>query len=204
MSRLLSALAFCALALSAAPAAAQSDVSREMIVGDPAAPVAGDPKGDVTIVAYLDYNCGFCKKSAPALDRLVKSDGKIRLVYKEWPILSETSVVGAKLALAAKYQGKYREAHQALMGIVGAKIPTEKMTAALTSAGIDMARLKADAATHNAEITAAIKRNDAQARGMGFRGTPVYLVGPLLVAAPLDDAGFKEAVSQARKRQKGG
>ncbi|MDR4307630.1 DsbA family protein [Chelatococcus sambhunathii] len=196
------ALALAALFLAAAPALAQSDVSREMIVGDPAAPVGGDPEGDVTIVAYLDYNCPYCKRSAPALDRLVKSDGKVRLVYKEWPILSESSVVGAKLALAAKYQGKYEAAHKALMGLVGAKVPADKMTAALTSAGIDMARLKADAAAHNAEISAALKRNDAQARGMQFRGTPVYLIGPLLVAAPLDYEGFKDAVAQARERQK--
>ena len=177
--------------------------TREMITGDPAAPVAGDPKGDVTIVAYLDYNCGFCKKSAPALEKLVKTDGKIRLVYKDWPILTETSVVGAKLALAAKYQGKYDAAHKALMGLTGSKIPTEKMTAALTSAGIDMVRLQADAATHNGDITALIKRNDAQARGMLFQGTPVYLIGPLLVAAPLDYDGFRDAVAQARKRAKG-
>ncbi len=196
------ALALAAMLLGAAPAFAESDVSREMIVGDPAAPVGGDPKGDVTIVAYLDYNCPYCKRSAPALDRLVKTDGKVRLVYKEWPILSESSVVGAKLALAAKYQGKYEAAHKALMGLVGAKVPADKMTAALTSAGIDMTRLKADSVTHNAEISAALKRNDAQARGMQFRGTPVYLIGPLLVAAPLDYDGFKDAVAQARGRQK--
>ncbi|WP_020177907.1 DsbA family protein [Methylopila sp. M107] len=204
MTRFPFALGFAALLLAAPPAMAQNDLSREMIVSDPAAPVAGDPKGDVTIVAYLDYNCGFCKKSAPALEKLLKTDRKVKLVYKEWPILSETSVVGAKLALAAKYQGKYEVAHRALMGLVGAKVPTDKMTAALTSAGIDMARLTADATAHNAEITAAIKRNDAQARGMQFRGTPVYLIGPLLVAAPLDYDGFKDAVAQARKRNGGG
>lgn len=192
--------AFAAMAAAAPPGAADPATTREMIVGDPAAPVAGDPKGDVTIVAYLDYNCGFCKKSAPALERLVKTDGRIKLVYKDWPILAESSIVGAKLALAAERQGKYEVAHKALMGLVGAKIPTEKMTAALTSAGIDMTRLAADAETHDAEITALIKRNDAQARGMRFRGTPVYLIGPLLVAAPLDDAGFKDAVAQARAR----
>ena len=204
MKTRLASLAAAALAgLMAAPPLVTADpgLSREMIVGDPAAPIAGDPKGDVTIVAYLDYNCGFCKKSAPALEKLVKADGRIKLVYKDWPILAESSVVGAKLALAAKYQGKYDAAHRALMGLVGAKVPAEKMTAALTSAGIDMVRLQADATAHNAEITALIKRNDAQAKGMRFRGTPVYLIGPLLVAAPLDYEGFKDAVAQARARK---
>lgn len=188
----------------AAPAFAEpGGTTREMILSDPAAPVAGNLKGDVTIVAYLDYNCGFCKKSAPALEKLVKTDGRIRLVYKDWPILTETSVVGAKLALAAKYQGKYEAAHKALMGLTGVKIPVEKMTAALTSAGIDMTRLKADAEKHNGEITALLKRNDAQAKGMQFRSTPVYLVGPLLVAAAVDYDQFKDAVAQARSRTSG-
>lgn len=189
-------------ALACAPLSAEpGDTSREMILSDPAAPVGGAKAGDVTIVAYVDYNCGFCKRSAPALEKLVKADGKIRLVYKDWPILSETSVVGAKLALAAKYQGKYEAAHRALMGLVGAKVAAEKMTAALISAGVDMTRLKADGTAHDAEITALLKRNDAQARGMLFQGTPVYLVGPLKVAAALDYAGFKDAVAQARARQ---
>lgn len=188
----------------AAPVLAEpGGTTREMILSDPAAPVAGDPRGDVTIVAYLDYNCGFCKKSAPALERLVKADGRIRLVYKDWPILTQTSVIGAKLALAAKHQGKYEAAHKALMGLTGAKIPVEKMTAALASAGIDMPRLKADAEKHDGEITALLKRNDAQARGMRFRSTPVYLVGPLLVAAALDYDQFRDAVAQARARAAG-
>lgn len=177
-------------------------LSREMIVGDPAAPVGGDPKGDVTIVAYLDYNCGFCKRSAPALEKLVKTDRKIRLVYKEWPILAESSVAGAKIALAARYQGKYETAHKALMSLKGASIPQARMLEAVKAAGIDMARLQADATAHDAEIVAALKRNDAQAKGMNFRGTPVYLIGPLLVAAAPDYEQFRDAVAQARARAK--
>ena len=175
-------------------------VTREMIVNDPAAPKAGNLQGDVTIVAYLDYNCPYCKKSAPELEKLVESDGKIRVVYKDWPILTEASVYGAKLALAAKYQGRYDQAHKALMGISGRKIPESQMLAALKASGVDMARLEADAKAHAAEITALLKRNDAQARGLGLRGTPVYLIGPLLVAAAPDYAQFKEAVAEARKR----
>lgn len=199
-------LALATLSLSgswlAAPALAAppSDLSREMIVADPAAPVGGAADGDVTIVAFVDYNCGFCKKSAPALDRLVKDDGKIRLVYKDWPILAQSSVYGAKLALAAKYQGRYEAAHRALMAVKGGGVPPEKMDAAVAAAGLDMARLKADAAAHDKEIVTLLKRNDAQARGMLFQGTPVYLIGPLRVAASLDYAQFKDAVAQARAR----
>lgn len=189
--------------LAASPALAQDPATtREMILNDPDAPVAGDPKGDVTIVAFLDYNCPYCKQSAPALEKLVKDDKGIRLVFKDWPILSATSVYGAKLALAAKYQGRYEAAHRALMALKGAKVPQDDMRAALAKAGVDMARLDADGAANDAAITALLKRNNAQATGMGFQGTPVYLVGPLLVAQAPDYDTFKEAVAQARARQK--
>ncbi|MDR6287063.1 protein-disulfide isomerase [Methylopila jiangsuensis] len=180
--------------------AQDANASREMIVNDPAAPKAGNPKGDITIVAYLDYNCPYCKKSAPELEKLVRADGKIKVVYKDWPILTEASVYGAKLALAAKYQGKYDEVHKALMSIPGRRIPEDQMLAAIKASGVDMVRLEADAKANDAEISALLKRNDAQAKGLQLQGTPVYLVGPLLVAAAPDFAQFKEAVAEARKR----
>ncbi|MFC3694625.1 DsbA family protein [Chenggangzhangella methanolivorans] len=190
-----------ALPLASPPAWAENaDTTRQMILNDPAAPVAGNPKGDVTIVAFLDYNCPFCKKSAPSLEKLVKTDGKIRLVYKDWPILTDASLYGARLALAAKYQGKYGAVHDALMGIPGRKIPEDKMLDAVKASGVDMARLDADLKAHGSEITALIERNKAQAEGLRLAGTPVYLVGPLFVAAALDYEQFKQAVAQARLR----
>lgn len=180
--------------------ATAASVTKEMILNDPDAPVGGNPKGDVTIVAYLDYNCPFCKKSAPDLDRIVKEDGKIRLVYKDWPILFPTSPYGAKLALAAKYQGKYEVAHHALMGIPGHGIAEDKMRAAVQAAGIDMSRLDADVKAHAGDIDALIKRNMAQGDGMGLTGTPTYLVGPFMTST-LDYQGFKQVVSDARARQ---
>lgn len=177
-----------------------ADVSKEMILNDPAAPVAGNPRGDLTIVAFLDYNCPFCKKTAPDLDRIVKEDGKIRLVYKDWPVIRPTSIDGAKMALAAKYQGKYDVAHHALMGIPGVGISKEKMRQGLQAAGIDMARLDADMKAKATEIDAIIKRNMAQADAIGLQGTPAYLVGPFQTST-LDYQGFKQVVADARKRQ---
>jgi protein-disulfide isomerase len=87
----------------------------DAILRDPDAPVAGNPAGDVTIVAFLDYNRPYCKVAAPDLARVVKEDGNIRLVYKDWPVIAETSVCAAQLALAAQYQGRYQQAHDALM-----------------------------------------------------------------------------------------
>ncbi len=117
-------LAFAAAALvspsfSAPGAAGRVPINVEAILNDPDAPVGGNPGGDVTIVAFLDYNCPFCKKVTPALARLVAADGGVRLVYKDWPILAASSVDGARMALAAKYQGKYEQAHAALMASPG-------------------------------------------------------------------------------------
>lgn len=170
------------------------------ILDDPEAPISGNPKGDLTIVAFLDYNCPFCKKAEPDLLRLVKSDNRIRLVHKDWPILGEASVYGAQLALAAKYQGRYDDVHRALMGIPGRKIPKERMLEAVSASGVDMARLEADRTSHQGEISALLQRNLDQADALGLQGTPVFLIGPLKVAAALDYDGFKQAVAQARAK----
>lgn len=186
-------------AACARPAFAQ-EVDVNAVLHDPEAPTGGNPKGDVTIVAFLDYNCPFCKKSAPDLARIVKTDGKIRLVYKDWPILTQASVYGAKLALAANYQGRYETVHNALMAIPGRQIPQEKMLAAVKASGVDMVRLQADLTAKDARITALMKRNLAQADSLGMNGTPTYLIGPFRTST-LDYAGFKEAVAEARRRQ---
>ncbi len=195
---LLSGLATLAVA-GAATRAFADDASLDMILRDPQAPVGGNPKGDLTIVSFFDYNCPYCKKTVEPLRNVLKSDGKIRLVYKDWPILFPTSIVGAKLALATKYQNRYQEAHDALMSVPGGRVPEEKMRAALQNAKLDFAKLEADARAKNADITALIRRNNAQAEGLGLQGTPVFLVGKFLVAAALDEKGFREVVADARK-----
>jgi protein-disulfide isomerase len=179
-----------------------ADVSKEMILNDPAAPVTGNSKGDVTIVAFLDYNCPYCKKSAPDLDRAVKEDGKVRLVYKDWPVIRPTSIDGAKLALAAKYQDKYDTAHHALMAIPGSGISKDRMRKALQAAGIDMRRLDADMKAKSAEIETIIQRNMAQADALGLTGTPTYLIGPFMTST-LDYKGFKQVIADARAKQNG-
>jgi protein-disulfide isomerase len=195
-------LAFALAALSARAALA-AQINVEEILNDPAAPVGGDPKGDVTIVAFLDYNCPFCKKSTPGLAQAVREDGHTRLVYKDWPILAASSVDGARFALAAKYQGKYEEAHAAMMALKGRSTP-EQMRKAIAGTGVDMARLDVDLASHGGDIMALIKRNNAEAESLGLQGTPVFLIGPFKVAAAVDYDEFVRVIGQARARQKGG
>jgi len=196
---------FAILALPIAPGAAQraaaaGPIDVAAILNDPAAPVAGNPAGDVTIVAFMDYNCPFCKKSSPDLEKFVDADGKVRLVYKEWPILAPSSVYGARLALAAKYQGKYHEAHLALMGVHGGQIPEASMLDAVKAAGVNMDQLDEDLKAHDADIMALIKRDKDQADSLGLQATPVFLIGPYKVEKALDYDEFKQIVADFRAR----
>ncbi len=197
---LLIRLLVAAIATSAGSLTAQAapDFSKEMILNDPAAPVSGNPQGDVTIVAFFDYNCPFCKKGSADLERFVKDDGNVRLVYKDWPILSEASTYGARAALAAKYQGKYDVVHTALMTIPGRRISEEEMRKAIAATDVDMARLDADMASHAAAIETILDRNLAQADGLGLQGTPVYLIGSFMLPAALDYAAFQKLVAETR------
>ena len=175
-------------------------VDVDAILNDPEAPVGGNPEGDVTIVAFLDYNCPFCKKSDPDLRRLVARDGRIKLIYKDWPILAETSVYGARLALAANYQEKYEAAHAALFALHGKRSSELSMRSAVEAAGVDMARLDADLNAHGEAIGDLLERNAAQADALGLKGAPVFLIGPYLVEAALNYQGFSEAVSKFRSQ----
>jgi protein-disulfide isomerase len=191
-----------ALAVLAVRPGAAAEVSLDDILRDPGAPEGGNPKGDITIVAFADYNCPFCKKAEPDLERAVREDGKIRLVYKDWPILTQASVYGARLALAAHYQGAYERAHHALMTISGRAVSQDDMEKAIAAAGVDMPRLKADLEAKKGDITALLARNMNQADALGLQGTPAYLIGPLL-ASTLDYDGFREAIAEARRQQAG-
>ncbi|MBC7578005.1 MAG: DsbA family protein [Tardiphaga sp.] len=180
--------------------AEDSDTSSEAILNDPNAPTGGNPKGNLTIVTFFDYNCPYCKKAEPDLERVVKEDGQIRLVYKDWPILTKASVYGAQMALAAKYQGKYDAVHAALMAIPGPKIPEDHMLAAIQRSGVDMPKLNEDLKLHTDEINATLKKHLAQAESLDLQGTPAYIVGRFRVTSALTYSQFKQAVSDARAK----
>lgn len=188
------------------PAAARADdkaITPDMILNDPETPTGGNSNGDLTIVDFFDYNCPYCKAAAKSLEKVVKDDGNIRLVYKDWPILHPTSIVGARLALAAKYQGRYLAVHHALMDIPGYGVAQEKMIEAARNAGLDEARLESDMAAHADDISRLIQRNVSIAAAIGLRGTPGFLVGAYLVNQALSEQGFVRVVADARARQNG-
>jgi protein-disulfide isomerase len=191
-----------ALAFTRSPSrSAENDATNQMIFSDPETPTAGTPQGDLTIDDYFDHNCPFCKDSAVHLERLVKTDGQIRLIYKDWPILTDTSIVGAQLALGAKYQGKYLIAHHALMKIPGYGISKEQMIEAVRESGVDMDRLDADLGANSSAIAGLLRRNLTIAEAIGLQGTPGFLVGPYRVNQALTYEGFAHAAADARARQ---
>lgn len=171
----------------------------EMVLNDPDSPVGGNARGSLSIVTFFDYNCPFCRRASRPLSEVVAADGDIRLVYKEWPILTEASKDGAILALAAQRQGKYETAHAALMAQEG-RADAAAMRSVLEATDIDMKRLDADSKAHSSEIDAQLARNLAIAEALGLQGTPAYLIGPFLVASALDKAGFEQVVKDARAR----
>ncbi len=176
-------------------------MSESSILRDPAAPSTGNAKGDITIVEYFDYQCPYCKKVNPDLAKVVRDDGHVRLVFKDWPIFGNVSVYAARLALASRYQDKYAEAHDALISLPE-KLTEEKVHATLSAAGIDVERARQDLAAHQEAIDAVLARNHQQAVALGFQGTPAFIIGHFRVPGAPNAAAFKQAIADARAAAK--
>jgi protein-disulfide isomerase len=173
-------------------------LTEALVLRDPEIPATGNVDGDITIVEWFDYQCPYCRKISPELRQVVQDDGKVRLVLKDWPILSEVSKVAARMALAAKYQGKFIQAHEAMIG-VNSKLTEPRIRELLAGAAIDMDRLNRDLATNAKAIDAILARNNDQAEAFGFRGTPSFIVGKFRVPGLLTMAEFEMAIADARK-----
>jgi protein-disulfide isomerase len=182
-------------------ALAQGDekvLTEALVLRDADIPVAGNPDGDITIVEYFDYNCPYCRKVAPEIRQVVQDDGKVRLVLKDWPILGEVSVTASRMALACKYQNKFIQAHDALIGI-NSKLTEPRIRELLAGAGIDVDRAARDLATNAKAIDAILARNGDQAVAFGFKGTPSFIVGKFRVPGTLTMAQFDQVIADARK-----
>jgi protein-disulfide isomerase len=186
-------------ALSASARAETEEVLTEaLVLRDPDIPVAGNASGDISIVEYFDYQCPYCRKVEPELRQVVHDDGKVRLVWKDWPILGPMSVTAARLAQASKYQNKFVEAHDALISI-NSKLTEAKIREALSGGGVDMDRLDRDLTGHAKDIDATLMRNNDQATAFDFRGTPSFIVGKFRVPGVITMAQFNQAIADARK-----
>lgn len=144
------------------------------IYHDPNSAVAGNPNGNITVVEFFDYNCGYCKKSFADMIKLIGADSNIRIVFKELPILAKASDEAARVALAARLQGKYWEMHKALFENKGPANEANALKLA-EKIGLDMAKLKTD--MNGPEVRAEIEKTKKLAQKMGINGTPHFLVG---------------------------
>ena len=164
----------------------------------PEMPAAGAANADVTIVEFLDYNCPFCKKTAPELLKLLRVDPRIRIVVKEWPIFGDVSEYAARSALAANWQGRFLVAHNALIGSPHDLDEISQVDSVLKGAGVDLARLAKDRMLHAAEIGADLARYASEAQVLGLRGTPGFVIGRQLVPRALTLESLQQLVANAR------
>ncbi|MDE0524263.1 MAG: DsbA family protein [Boseongicola sp.] len=160
--------------------------------------VGGNPEGDVTLVEFLDYRCGFCKRAFPAVEELVASDGNIRFIVKEFPILGEQSTLAARYAIAAKFvagAADYKRVHDTLMLHDGAV--TEGFLARTSrELGLDH-----DAITElmgNKDVATVIGKNHALAQALNVQGTPGFILGDIILRGFLELEQMREIVADIR------
>ena len=155
----------------------------------------GARDGDVTIVEFFDYACPYCSKSNADVARLLKDDPKVKLVWREWPVLGPDSQAAAEASLAAARKGRYREYHDALFALgrpSGQTIAQARAAAGLTEADL--------AAVGKAEMSGELSKNYELARGLGATGTPTFVIGDRVLQGAVGFDALKQAVADARER----
>ena len=164
------------------------------LAADAITPVAGNANSDVTLTFFFDYRCGYCKKVTADLLPLTQADSRVRVVFKELPILGPESETASRAALAAAKQGAYVPFHQALMSHQGA-FSMEALEEVARGVKLDVARWKTDMT--GAEVEQAIRANQALAASIGIQATPSFVAGSELVAGAMDAQGFTALIRRA-------
>ncbi|MCK0137933.1 MULTISPECIES: DsbA family protein [unclassified Aliiroseovarius] len=189
--------------LEQAQAASQAETAadvlknqRQLLEHDPNAPILGNPEGDVTVVEFFDYNCPYCKRAMSEVQGLLDADPNVRLVYREWPILSDGSVFAAKAALAAREQGKYDELHWALMGMKERAEEASVMRLA-EEIGLDVEQLRVD--MEAPEVQEHIDVSMRLTQALGFNGTPSFVIGEDLVPGFVEQEQLEALVDKTRE-----
>jgi protein-disulfide isomerase len=160
--------------------------------------VGGNPDGDVTIVEFSDYRCGYCRRAHPEVEELLSSDGNIRFILKEFPILGEASVISSRFAIATKMvagDAAYKQVHDALIELRAD--PTEEtLDAIATEAGLDADAIFVEMA--NPEIDRIIAENRALAQRLQINGTPTFVMGDQMYRGYLPLDAMREVVAAIR------
>ena len=178
------------------PALAQVELTVEEVLFDPEIPVLGNPNGDVTIAEYFDYQCPFCKRGHTDLLDVVREDGNVRLVMKDWPIFGAASLHASSLVLAAG--NDYEKALHAMMA-TKARLSEEDVDVVLKNAGLDPQTLLASFKKDQDRIDGILARNMDQANAFGFGGTPAFLVNTRVYHGAMDKQALRDAIAAARE-----
>lgn len=175
------------------------DARRVDLIDDPDSSFAGNPKGDVVMVEFFDYNCGVCKRVLPIVLRVLKDDPKVKLIYKEWPILGPRSVYASRAAIASRRQGKYVAFHNAMMASRGG-LGEKKVMALAASVGLDTGRLKED--MKKPEIDRILKKNFDLGDALRLKGTPTFVIGDTLIGGGRNYETMRSIIQKARKKRR--
>jgi protein-disulfide isomerase len=190
------AASVCSAASSPPPADDQVVIAhREALQGDPHSPVLGDPHGDVTIIEFFDYACPFCKAVQPRLEQALRADPHVRLVLKEFPILTPESPIAARASLASMRQHKYREFHEALMAYHG-DWGEAAIFATAKRVGLNMDKLRRD--MQSPEVANEIIANFNLARALRIVDTPNFIVNDHILTVPSAQIDFPKVIAEAR------
>ena len=168
----------------------------EIIAGNDAV-VLGNPDGDVTLVEFFDYNCGFCKRAGPVVKALLAEDENLRVVLREYPILNEVSYTAARAALAAAEQGKYQEFHEQIMAFP--RISEASIYQLAETLGLDVVQLKVDMAGE--KVAGHLNRTRQYTSALAINGTPAFILGGKVIAGFLPLEQMRERIRQAREGQ---
>ena len=169
----------------------------EQLFNDPGSPVGGNPQGDVTLVAFFDYNCPYCRQMTPLLTQLENKDPQLRVVYKEIPVLTPTSRVAARAALAARKQAKYLPFHKKLMEYDDA-LTEDQIIATAEAVGLDVIKLRQD--MKDPDITAILESNFELANELSITATPSIVIGVNLLGGVTDLETIEAMINEVRSR----
>jgi len=177
--------------------AAKEELSKRSadLLHDPDTQVVGNTKSDCAIVEFFDNQCPYCQANEPEIQKLLKQDGRVKLVLKEFPILGPVSLVAAKAALASVKQGKYAEFHEALLSHKGHYDKAQVVDDIAKSVGLDLDKLHKD--MDDPEIAAEIEKNLDLGRALNIDGTPGFVIGDQIVGGASSVDELKKYVSDA-------
>ena len=177
---------------------ARQALAMQILFDDAGDPVMGNPDGGLVIYEFSDYNCGYCKRVFEPIQQILQDDGDIRFVIKEFPILSQSSLVAAQAGIAAEKQGKFADFHINMMTYRG-KVTTQSIMDAASEAGIDIDQLKTDMASP--AIAGIIARTRQAAEALQLTGTPALVIGDTVVRGAIDIDEFRRLITAERAKQ---